>query len=127
MSKLNISRIFDVSKYLSTKAGQELADVLEYISSLSEQILRALRNGLSFADNFDAIQSTVSLTSGVASVVGTSGKRPIGIVPMRIVSTTSRVDSFGWYLNDQGQTVVTATFTGSPTTAIDVVLVIFFS
>ncbi len=36
MAKITVSRIFELSKYLATKSGQELKDALGYMSDFAE-------------------------------------------------------------------------------------------
>ena len=55
MAKISVSKIFELSKYLATKSGQELKDALIYLSEFAEVSLRTLRNGLTFRDNFDSL------------------------------------------------------------------------
>lgn len=124
--KLSISKLLETSRFLTTKAGAELRDFIVYVAEFSEQVLRALRNGLTFDDNFNAKAVVVELADATAQIVDTAGKNPTGIIPLRVFSSTYRIASFGWYINADGKTVVTAGFTGSPSDKINVTLVIFF-
>jgi len=126
MAKITISRLLETSRILTSKAGQELQDFITYVAELAEQTLRNLRNGLTFQDNFSCKVSTVSITHNVAQEINTDGKTPTGIIPIRVVSATTGLDSFSWYLNAKGKLEVKATFTGAPTNAIDTTLVILF-
>ena len=126
MAKITISRLFELSKALATDAGDALKEPLTYLADFAEQTIRNLKNGLTFSDNFACKVATLSLTSGVASVVNTDGKTPTDILVTRVVSSANRLDSFGWWVTDSGETKVNATFTGSPTSALTVRLVIFF-
>ena len=126
MAKITISRIFETSKILATEPGQILQDFINYMSQLAEQTLRNLRNGLTFADNFDCLISTVSLKDGVEQVINTSGRQPTGIIPLRVVSTAYGSAGLVWYIDETGATKVSVTFTNSPPTAQNVVLLILF-
>lgn len=123
--KITITRLLDVAKPLATEAGQQMADFFNYMAEFVELTVRSLRNGLTFADNFDATEKTVSLTHNVAQIVS-SPKVARGIVPMRVVSQTTGLDAFAWYYDDTDRLTVKAKFTDAPTDAIEVVLVIFF-
>ena len=125
MSKITITSIFEISKALATKAGQELAFPLEFLADFGEQALRALRRGLNFRDNFDGEFKTVDLVSGVDQIVSVE-KSPVDIWVTRTFTTTAFVTSFGWYINDDGQLIVNASFVGSPTDAITTRLAIVF-
>lgn len=127
MTQLKVSRLVEVSKLLTTKSGQELQDFIQYVADLAEQVVRTLRNGVSFGDNMDATFKTVTVTSGTAGIVNTDGKRPKLVTIAQVMSLTYAVDSFLWYIDATGQVNVKATFTGSPgTTQIQVVLLIVY-
>lgn len=129
MAKITISRIFESSKFLTTKAGQELQELIVFLSDFAEQSIRSLRNGLTFADNFDCQIKTVILSHGVAQQISTT-KKPIGMIPIRVVSKTptsvAGLDGFQWYFNDDGSVSVNAFFTGATIIPLDVTLVILF-
>jgi len=129
VAKISIARLLETAKFLSTKAGQELADFITYVADLSEQVLRTLNNNVTIQDNLSAKMLTVSLKNATDQVVNTGNRLPIWIAPMRVVSSTCGVDDFHWYVNSNNEVVVRIGFTGSPTasTAYDVSLVIFYS
>lgn len=124
--KLSLSRLLETSKFLSTEPGQQLSDFIQYVADLSENVIRALQNNLTFGDNFNCKVATLSLKNDTEQVVNTGGKRPLGILPLQAVSATTGVDSLIWYVNNSGQTVIRVNFVGSPTTATDLVVVILF-
>lgn len=124
--KLSVTRLLETAKLLQTEAGKQLSELIDYTNNTFEQLIRALRNGLTFGDNFNAKVSTVELTNNVYQAVNTDGKTPIGIFCVRVVSTSVGMDSLAWYVNDKGSTQVNMTFTGAPTTAQKVVLIILF-
>ena len=125
--KINVSSLIEVGKILATKTGQEIPDFIQYVADLSSQVVRALRNGLTFADNFDCSFKTVSLVSGSLAAINTGSKRPVGILPMQVISTSYGFDSLQWYIDNQGQAQIKMTFTGSPGTAsVSVVLLIVY-
>lgn len=130
MAKVNISRLFEVSRYLTTQSGQELKDALEYISSFATETVRNLKQGLTFGDNFDAEIKSISVVSGVETTIMPSKKTNITQVMLRRVinNTYYTVDSFGWKYGAAGNLVVKIVFSGSPpaTTSIDAELIIFY-
>lgn len=125
MSKVTISRIFETSKTLATKSGQELSEFVVYMAQFAEQALRALRQGLTFSENFAAQQINVALTHNVEQIINIQ-KQPVGIIPIRTISASTAVESFIWYINDQTQTVVKANFVGAPATSQTVAIVVLF-
>lgn len=124
MAKITISRLLETSKILATKSGQELQDMITYFGDFSEQTLRNLRNGLTFFDNFNCSKKSVSLVHNTPQVVNTDGRSPYKVETT--YQSAIPITGFGWYFNDKGETVVTALFSGSPTAAQNITLVIFF-
>jgi hypothetical protein len=132
MAKITISRLFDTSGIASTQAFQQLREFIFYVLDLAEQVLRNLRNGLTFSENFNCTVSTVSLVHGIAQVINTGGKRPIGILVIHTNSATTPMAYFSWFVDSQGRATVLAGFrpnppsTTPPTTAVPVSLVILY-
>ena len=130
MGKINLSRLFEVSQYLSTEAGTQLKDALVYISEFVEVVTRNLRNGLTFTDNFDAIPKEVTCRPDTELIVLVGERRKVREVLIRqaINDTYYTVDNFGWKYNSEGNVVIKAGFTGSPpaTTDIKLALLIHF-
>lgn len=130
MAKISITKIFELSKYLATKSGQELRDALVYLAEFSEISIRSLRKGLTFDDNFDSETKQVSLVNGVETIISVaSAKRATQVMVKRIFSDQYYViDSFGWKYNGDGDIVVKASFAGSPAASQPIpleVLIIF--
>lgn len=125
MARLTIGRIFESSKALATEAGKQLTDFINDFADFREQVIRALRNGLTFKDNFNCIVSTVSLKHNTPQVINTNGQQPIGVIVLRSAKQIYNV-TIAWELNDKSELSVLPTISGSPTSAIDVVLLIIF-
>lgn len=129
MAKITISRLFEVSAYLQTEAGSQLKDALTYLSEFVEVTVRALRNGLTFQDNFAATLRNVSLVSGTETVVlpNTEKRRVTMIMVRQVIDDTNYIVSgFGWRYNAAGDVVVTADFKGTPLSPVSVQLAILF-
>jgi len=132
MTKPRISKVFDMSKYISTKSGQELKDVLFFISELVNDFISCLTNGISYLDNFDCEYKTVSLFNGLETVVGVkTGKRVSEIRVRQIITDVYYVQSgFGWKYNYAGEVVVTILYSGNPPADVQpltVSLIIYYS
>lgn len=112
MAKVTLSRLFEVSKYLTTDAGKELKDALVYISEFVEVVTRNLRNGLTYVDNFDTVTKSVVLRPDTETVVYSNERRRVREIIVRQVinDTYYRLVSFGWKYNSEGQVVVSADF-----------------
>ncbi len=127
MTQIKVSKILDLAKYAATKSGQELADFLTYVSELADQVIRILRNGITFTDNIDSKFASASLVTGVASTINVGNRRPKLVIVAQVMSVLYSTDSFSWYIDGNGDCKVVATFTGSPGTAqIPVVLLICY-
>jgi hypothetical protein len=124
MARLTINRILETSKYLATDAGQQLADLITYIGDFAEQTIRALRQGLTFADNVKCQMPTVAVTSAVATLVNLDGKTPIGVWPIRMTGSASGYDAFAWAIDDQGRLTVTVTTTGGGRADVTLIILI---
>lgn len=126
MTKITIQRTYDSSKVKTTDAGKELDEFIDFETLVDELVLRTLRNGISFADNVYCLVKDVDLKHNVAQVVGV--ERPIDMILVgRNFSKENPLSApLHWYYNDQNQVVVIAQFTGSPTIAIKIRLVLLF-
>lgn len=122
MAKVTLSRLFEVSRYLTTDAGKELKDALQYLSEFVEVTTRNLRNGLTFADNFDTTIKQLTVRPDTETVILTGERRRVREVVLRRVidDTYYVVDSFGWKYNAEGNVIVKTGFTGSPPSTQDV-------
>ena len=130
MAKVTISRLFEISNYLKTSAGQQLQDALNYLSNFVEVTVRNLKNGLTFTDNFLCEVKLVSLQNDLETVILPNSKSPVTqIMIKRVINDTFFVmQTFGWKYNSSGSLVVKASFVGTPPpgTNIAVELIIFF-
>lgn len=123
--KITITRLLELSKALATDAGAQLKDTLSYLSELAEQSVRALRNGLTFADNFDCKVAVVSLKHNTPTLVS-ADKAVSGILVARVYSSANPLDSFTWYYDEANRLTVKAGFVSAPTDAISVTLLILY-
>lgn len=126
MAKITISRLFETSKLLATDVGQKIQDFVVYMTDFAEQTIRNLKNGLTFKDNFNCQISTYSLSHNVEQTINTSGNSPVGMIPIRVGSSSIGWDSFAWYVSESGDIKIKAGFTGAPVTKTDLTLVILF-
>ena len=123
MAKITISRVFESSKAIATEAGKQLTEFITYCTDVSEQTLRALRNGLTFQDNVNCLVPDVSVKHNVPQVINTNGKAPWGVL---VAKAAMPITSFYWKLVDNGSTQVTIQFLGTPVTEQAVTLIILF-
>lgn len=113
--KVTISRLFEISKYLSTNAGKELEGALSYISEFAELTIRGLRNNLTFEENLFCEVKTVSVRHNMESIISIANrKRPVRIYLDRAVSQYYVVTGFGWRFSASGEVVIKVLFDGPP-------------
>lgn len=125
--KLNIPRIFEKSKVLSTEAGQQVQELVDFVADFTEQIIRAMRNQITFADNMDAIVSEVTVSDQVETIVYTGNKIPMGIVVLKVMDKDYGVDAFRWYIDDSNQTKIWIKYTSVPSRSVNIRLAIHFN
>lgn len=132
---ISIAKLVEVSKYLATESGQQLREFIEYMGNLSEQVLRALKAGLTFRDNFDCEVLEVDLSSGAPQIVGNkkSNIKPSGVLCQRVVSSSYMLQApVHSYIDQQNKLTVVArfldvaTFTTAPTDKVTVSLVVLY-
>jgi hypothetical protein len=88
MAKITISRMLEISRLLGTDAGKQLADFLSYVSDLSEQVIRILRNNVTIGDNIDGKFLQVTLKHDTEQVINTDSRQPAWVAPAKVISTT---------------------------------------
>lgn len=130
MAKVTISRLFEISSYLKTPAGNQLRDAFTYLSQFVEVTVRNLKNGLTFFDNFLCETKSVAVLPDTETVILPSNKSPVTQIMVRRVINDIyyTYSSFGWKYDNGGNLVIKMGFTGTPpaTTNINVELIIFF-
>jgi len=124
MARVTLSRLFEVSKYMTTDAGKDLKDALVYLSEFVEVVTRNLSGGLTFADNFDTEIKEVTCRPDTELIILTNQRRRVTEVVCRqaIDDTYYVIDSFGWKYSSEGNVVIKASFDGSPAATTDVKL-----
>ena len=125
--KLNIPRIFEKSKVLSTEAGQQVQELVDFVADFTEQMIRAMRNQITFADNMDAIVSEVTVPDQAETIVYTGNKTPMGIVVLKVMDKDYGVDAFRWYIDDSNQTKIWIKYTSVPSRSVNIRLAIHFN
>jgi len=108
---IRLSRIFDSARLLSTEVGQQISELIDAYSVFTEAIIRALRNNLTFKDNFKCSEVTLNLRHNTEQIVETSGN-VLGVFPIKVGQSQilEMVSSFGFSINSAGRLVVKAKF-----------------
>lgn len=130
MAKITIQRIYDAAKDLATKSGQELTNFLTFTTTAFEEVVSALKNSLSYEDNFDCKVMTVELFDDLEQQVSAAaGLKVIKEIRVRqVISAAYGIETFHWWVASDGNARVKATFTGTPPggTRIKVVLLVLY-
>jgi len=129
--KIELVSIFETSRLIATKSGAELTELIMTFANFVKQVVPALKGGLTFEDNFNCAAKVVELSSDVEQVVDVGRLGSItDVVVGRVVSQSSLLRDFGWWLDGDNRLVVKAVFLPLPSPAnakIDVRLLIFLS
>src|SRR5258706_14299937 len=127
MAKLSVTRLVETSRMLRTQAGQDLADLLTFVNDIADQTIRALRQKLTYGDNFDCSVQTVSLIHNTEQVISFDATRILGEVRMRrVVSRTGGIQRLIYFINNNKQFILKATFNPTPTRAFECSIIIYF-
>lgn len=125
--KITASRLLDTAKILQTDAGQKLSELVDYVTSTSEELIRALRGSLTFSDNFNSMVWTGTLTHATAQLINTGQRQPTAIIYGQVQSTAYGFASLTWYMDSNTNLVVKPYFGPSvPTQALGATLTILF-
>jgi hypothetical protein len=101
MTKIRVSSIFDVAQVAATKAYKELSTFVDYVNSLSDPVVQALTNGISFRDNLDCTELNINMPHDTPTAV--ANKRvPIAVYLARQVPSTPMVTAFSWSIDNDG-------------------------
>lgn len=123
--KITLTRVLETGKILATDVGQKIPDFFQYMGEFVEQVVRTLRNGLTFQDNFDCVVKKLTLihdTPQAIEVPKTASKIDV----QRVYSQTSICTGFGWYYDVQGNLTVVAKFDPVPDSSLDVSIIVLF-
>lgn len=123
--KITLTRLLETSKLLSTEVGRQIPEFFNYMAELVEQMIRALRNGLKFQDNFDCEVKVVSLLHNTPQVI-TASKPATGVIPLRVISQNHMIDAFNMYFDQQGRLTIKVAFDSDPGSSLDVAIVLLF-
>lgn len=123
--KITVTRILDISKALTTDLGKQIPEFFNYMAEFVEQNIRALRNGLTFADNFDCEVKNISVLHDSPQIVSAS-KTVSGVLVTRVFSQTYLIDQVLWYYDDQGRLTIRIKFDSNPGQALSIAVVLLF-
>ncbi len=127
MAKITISRIFETARALSTDAGTQLQDFIQFQAQLAEIAIRALRNGLTDEDNTDCEIKVVDLVHDTPLVLGVTRKKAREVRPRRLLtSTTALAAPLAWGFTNNGAVTMTGKFFPVPTEPVQVEIIILY-
>lgn len=122
MAKLSISRIFEASAVIESFKQAKVEGVegfIEYLSDLSDNVIRALRGQLTITDNMFAEERQLNFKTGVQQSLGlqksANGKfNPKYVRVGKVIPFTAQVISLQWQMNMEGTMDIIVNFTGLP-------------
>ncbi len=131
--KLDIPRSFDTGfiRQAFQKAGIEGADdFFTYLQEFSLQIVNAIRGALTIEENLNSDVRTLELKHNVTTTIQLTTtqlkKTPKHIFPTKAVPFANSITAFNWQMDQNGFIEIHASFTGAPTSAVQVTMVILF-
>lgn len=133
MAKLGAVKLFEFAQVANSDAGKAMKPFIDFVNTNFEALLRAMNRSLTVGDNLKSQELTVSLTHNTAQELSVNSTDIAGILPMRIISTTSdstSVDAFrslAWYFNSSNKLVVVPEFKLGTTTKRDCKLLVLFN
>lgn len=111
--KLTLPRIFDATRILSTQAGQQIQELIQFCQTAFEQLIRLSRNGITFEDNIKCQVSTVTLQHGKAQSLSVSGTAT-DLWSTRVFDSSKGTEALSrpleWRFTNDGKLEVTANF-----------------
>lgn len=111
MAKLSLSKIFELSKALTSEAGAELEEPLTFLSELGEQVLRVLKNQLTFTDNFNCEIKSVNLRHNTAIPIEVGSRRPTTVLALSVRSQRYALgEPVRFFFDNAGKLNVTGSF-----------------
>jgi hypothetical protein len=113
--RLSATKLFEQGVVATTKAYSELKPFLEYSIQNFDQLLRALKNQLTYADNFNAATVSVDLQHNRDQVIKVTSKdifevRLVRVFARQGVEAADHAATFLWAFNAAGELVVRAGF-----------------
>lgn len=81
------------------------------LNAFMQTVFSALSGRLTFADNFQCVDTTIKLTSGTDQAINPKSKLHVAGV-MLIGASGANVSQFGWNRKSDGTITVNATFSG---------------
>lgn len=105
--KFAITRIFETSQILKTKAGQELSSFIEYISQLQDQLLRLSQNNVTIDDNIKSERKNVIVKNGQTNyqLQIATGTRPSLVLYNTSDASVDVVFLFNWIFDGNKQLI----------------------
>lgn len=131
MAKFNLTRVFDsglVLQIFSRLGAGDLADFVNYMADFTNQIVAGIQKRLTIEENLDSEVKTLALKNGVIQKIQLTDpkKTPKHVWITKTIPLANAPLSFGWQMAQDGSLEIQAAFTGTPTAAITVTIMILF-
>lgn len=109
--KLNSPKLFDITT-IDAELASKIGPLISFINSNNEEIVRALRNQLTFADNLKGQLLTLTCTHGNPVIAGNMAKgvQVLGVIPLRVIDSTDSLTSHNFTFTSAGEFQITAYF-----------------
>lgn len=129
--KITLGRSFDGARVIETlaKSGVKgMDEFVTYLQDFASQTVNALRGTLTIGDNLNSLEKTIDLIHNVGLTLQLPDQKkvPKHVILTKAIPFSAAPTSFNWQLTSAGDLEIKATFTGSPTAAVTVTMVILF-
>lgn len=126
MTKVSVTRIFDVAQLPADETTQKLRPLIDFVNELADNFGRLARNGIGVSDNLDAELRVVRLAHAVPKAVSLP-KRPVACYLARQTPVDNPIQTFTWRINPQGDVEFTARTLNGSSTEIECVIEVRYS
>lgn len=128
--KISVSKLFDANTVIEAFVAAKVEGIEDFVSNLadlSDQMIRALRQRISLADNIDCLEKNFRMTSGtsIKFLPPDQTKRVRHIIPTRVSDFENPILSVAWKYVSGGEIEIRTTMT-KPLLANDVSFLMFY-
>jgi hypothetical protein len=115
--KISATKLFDKSLIQDEKVLDAITPLIDYVNSISDQLITLSQNKINFTDNVASEIKSVSLKHNTALGFALS-RKPIGITPIRTFGDS--ITAFTWYFSSTGEVIIKANFLAAASTSVQV-------
>lgn len=124
--RISFAQLFDVALLAGSKIAQDITPFIDFCNKGFDEIVRALKNQLTFADNFKCQIIEAKLKHGEQAKLKLKEANVFGVIPVRTNVSTNSVASLNFSVDQEQQLLVTPGFAVATNVEYTVTLVVLF-